>query len=467
MPYPRFLKSAAFVLGSAVLAGCMGTTSTQEVSRAAPGHVDLPAMKVFADRPAASGKRYSNRDVFEEFLDLTFSLESGHRIERFTRFEEPISVAFQAPPAAQTSQDLNALIRRLRSEAEIDIRRVADGSDANIVIEMLTRRELQRAAPNAACIVVPRVASWAEFRRNRFNRRTDWSSLAARDRAIIFIPADNSAQDIRDCLHEELAQALGPLNDLYRLPDSVFNDDNFHVVLTDYDMMILRAYYSPELRNGMAMHQVAEVLPRVLSRINPQGTTAPIRAAQETRRDWINAIEAALGTRTNASARVSAADRALRLAKSSGYIDHRLGFAYFARARVGAELNRTLAAEDFARAYALFRTHLGARDIHTAQAGLQMASIALSAGRALDAEKFAADAVYAGRSSQNARLLFSALLIQAEARDIQGDTAQAAAMRQEAMAWGRYSIDSASEMRQRMAVIAGLNPARRMAARDN
>jgi len=34
-----------------------------------------------------------------------------------------------------------------------------------------------------------------------------------------------SPQEVRDCLHEELAQALGPLNDLYRLPDSVFNDD--------------------------------------------------------------------------------------------------------------------------------------------------------------------------------------------------------------------------------------------------
>lgn len=46
----------------------------------------------------------------------------------------------------------------------------------------------------------------------------------------MFIPNDTSAQEIRDCLNEELAQALGPLNDLYRLSDSVFNDDNMHTV---------------------------------------------------------------------------------------------------------------------------------------------------------------------------------------------------------------------------------------------
>ena len=29
---------------------------------------------------------------------------------------------------------------------------------------------------------------------------------------VVFVPADASPQELRDCLHEELAQALGPLN---------------------------------------------------------------------------------------------------------------------------------------------------------------------------------------------------------------------------------------------------------------
>ena len=57
--------------------------------------------------------------------------------------------------------------------------------------------------------------------------------------------------------HEELAQALGPLNDLYRLSDSVFNDDNFQSVLTSFDMDILRMTYSPSLSSGMSREEVA------------------------------------------------------------------------------------------------------------------------------------------------------------------------------------------------------------------
>jgi hypothetical protein len=81
----------------------------------------------------------------------------------------------------------------------------------------------------------------------------------------VFMPADVAPQEVRDCLHEEVAQAIGPLNDLYRLPDSVFNDDNFHTVLTGFDMLILRATYAPELRSGMTRAEVAAALPGILA----------------------------------------------------------------------------------------------------------------------------------------------------------------------------------------------------------
>ena len=107
----------------------------------------------------------------------------------------------------------------------------------------------------------------------------------------IFLPNDASPQEARDCLHEELAQAIGPLNDLYRLPDSVFNDDNVHTVLTGFDMLILRAYYAPELRSGMTRAQVAAKLPAILSRYNPAGDNLSPVHASETPRAWINAIQ--------------------------------------------------------------------------------------------------------------------------------------------------------------------------------
>ena len=94
---------------------------------------------------------------------------------------------------------------------------------------------------------------------------------------------------------KRLAQALGPLNDLYRLPDSVFNDDNIHTILTGFDMLILRTAYSPELRSGMTREQVQDVLPGILSRSEPpRRCTLPAQEVSATPREWINAVQKSL-----------------------------------------------------------------------------------------------------------------------------------------------------------------------------
>ena len=102
----------------------------------------------------------------------------------------------------------------------------------------------------AACFVAPNVVDLEDFKASRKTAKTSWSAQTERRMVSLFIPSDASPQEIRDCLHEEFAQGLGPLNDLYRLPNSVFNDDNIHTILTDFDMMVLRATYAPELRSG-------------------------------------------------------------------------------------------------------------------------------------------------------------------------------------------------------------------------
>ena len=449
------IKNVVLSLTAVLLAACVSPQTT-EVSKRAVGAENWPAMKAFQPTAAPSAVYRSNKDIFEEFLDLTFNLESGHKIPRLTRFDGPITVAFAKKPKNVVSRDLDHLLTRLRNEAHVPISRVNNPSQANIIIETLPKKELQRAAPNAACIVVPRVRSWSEFRKNRFNRRTDWSSLEVRKTAMIVMPNDISAQDARDCLHEELAQALGPLNDLYRLPDSVYNDDNFHIVLTAYDMMILRAYYAPEIRNGMAQHEVAAVLPRVLTRINPAGNSIKPRNLQQTRRDWIKAIETALGAGVSQPKRIKMADRAVQIAKSAGYNDHRLGFSYFARARVNINTEPEQAAADFARSYAVFNREFGAYDVHTAQAALQMASLSISAGQLDTATKFIDQSIVAAKTSQNGRLMFSLLAMKAEILQLQGQTAQAAALRTEAVGYGRYGIVPEQEIADRLVTISNL-----------
>ncbi|MCP5074971.1 MAG: DUF2927 domain-containing protein [Rhodobacteraceae bacterium] len=444
-------------LSACILSACV-TPQNGGVNKRVVGSENWPAMRVFLPTTSPMSVQRSNNDIFNEFLDLTFNLESGHKIPRLTRFEGQISVAFAKAPKTVVSRELDNLIARLRIEAGMNIHRIGNANSANIIIETLPKRQLQRAAPNAACIVVPRVSSWVEFRKNRYNRVTDWSSLDRRDRAIIFMPSDVSAQDSRDCLHEELAQALGPLNDLYRLPDSVYNDDNFHIVLTSYDMLILRAYYAPELRNGMSQHEVAAVLPRLLTRINPVGNGIPPRLLKATRQDWEKEIETALGVQVSDQARIAAADRALKIAHQANYNDHRLGFTYFARARVSIRQNPELAAADFARAYAIFNQEFGPYDIHTAQAALQMASLSISADQIDTALNFIDDSLIAAKKAQNGRLLFSLLAMKAEIMEIRGHPEKAAQLRKDAVSWGRYGIVPEQEIADRLRTISKLRP---------
>lgn len=241
----------------------------------------LPQMKVFSDSAATRPQR-PNAEIARDFLELTFQMESGRRLERFSRFEGPITVSMTGPVPATAEADLARLLTRLRHEARIDIHETE--GPAAVSIEFVERRRMQALVPTAACFVVPRVTSFETYRRVRREAQVDWATLQEREQVAIFIPADTSPQEVRDCLHEELAQAIGPLNDLYRLSDSVFNDDNFHTVLTGFDMLILRATYAPELRSGMTRAEVAAVLPKLLARINPKGAAPRPRRPRIRRR---------------------------------------------------------------------------------------------------------------------------------------------------------------------------------------
>ena len=206
-----------------------------------------------------------------DFMDLAFEMENGRDLAVLSRFEDPIRVRLSGKVPPTAAADMTRLIARLNDEAGIDIAFAAAGQPANITVDFQAKSSLRKLAPTAACFVVPGVSSLAEFRRKRGGRDLDWGSITRRTRAAIFVPSDTSPQEIRDCLHEELAQAIGPLNDLYRLSDSVFNDDNFHTVLTGFDMAILRVYTAPELRSGMTRDAVAAALPGILARVGSEG----------------------------------------------------------------------------------------------------------------------------------------------------------------------------------------------------
>ncbi|WP_417673632.1 DUF2927 domain-containing protein [Pseudodonghicola sp.] len=447
---------AAFLgLGLITLSACSVVPLDDLPTRARVADSTLPPMKAFAAAHPEAPRR-SNPNIAADFLALHFELESGRKLDSFTRFETPVTVRVTGTPPASLSPDLRRLLSRLRREAGIDIHQVNRGA-ANITIEAVSREEIRSALPQAACFVVPNVSSFDEFRRDRRKPKTSWSALRDRTRMGIFVPSDSTPQELRDCLHEELAQALGPLNDLYRLPDSVFNDDNVHTVLTGFDMLILRATYAPELHSGMTEGQVAARLPAILSRLNPAGDRIAPTPVSLTPRGWIDAVQTALGPNVPLPARRGAAATATQIARQQGWSDQRLAFSYYLQGRI-------LQLTDPAAAQAQFRAAEAVLDrnpdtqLHKAQVVTQTAAYAIARGAPQQALAEIEPMLPLVQQSENAALLATLMMLKAEALETMGETKQAEAIRLDSLGWARYGFGSDWAVRTKISEIAALNP---------
>ncbi|MEM7709258.1 MAG: DUF2927 domain-containing protein [Pseudomonadota bacterium] len=447
------------ILASTVLAlASCAPTGQPAATRAAVAEAvaTLPAPRRFTGPPGLDSPIPANGQLARDFLALSFRLETGRDVPTFTRFEGPVTIAVEGDAPASLHGDLDELIDRLRREARIDVSRAAPGERGAITIAALPRSQLQRQVPGAACFVVPRVSGWRDYLANRFGDTTDWTTLTTRTRASVFLPSDVSAQEIRDCLHEEVAQALGPLNDLHRLAHSVFNDDNVHVVLTPFDMAILRATYDPALRSGMTEAQVAAALPAVLARTNPAGRRADGAAVAESDPDWTTAISDAITPGGSDNVRLRQAGRAVALARAAGWEDERLAFSLLAQGRAALASDGDLAIASFLDSAALY-DRLTGDGIHSAQVALQLGALAVSTGRPDAALAILDRAIPAAGDAQNAALLATLLLLRAEAASMQGARAEANRTRREGLAWGRYAWGDEVLVR-RAAEVAALGP---------
>jgi len=436
------------ILGAVALAACAPGPDVQRLDSGA-----VPPLRAYDPGPPRPlPPMRANIDMVEDFLELGFMMESGRPIAQFSRFEGPVRVVTEGQGGAVAERDLDRLLARLRTEAGIDIARAPGNTTApgenRIVVSFVAQREMRLAVPAAACFVVPNVDGWDDFIANRRSATIDWTRVVERRLVTLFVPVDSTPQEVRDCLHEELAQALGPLNDLYRLPDSVFNDDNFQTTLTGFDMLILRVWHAPDLRPGMSRGEVAARLPGLFNRLNPPGRRSSDGAAGETPRVWIAAVESALSGQGSATERRAAAARALALAQERGWRDGRLGLSLLLSARLAARDQGDGALRALLAAAELYRALPGG-EVHGAHIDLQLAVQALAVGQYPAVLELTGRALVLARRTENAALEASLAYLRAEALAGMGQGDAARQLQLDTDAAARYGFGSEAAARAR------------------
>lgn len=387
-----------------------------------------------------------------DFLDLSFALESGRNLSSFTRFEGPMTIAVTGRPSQILTAELNRLTERLQREARLNLTSTKDPTAASITVEGISMAELQRIVPQAACFVLPTRVTWADFRRDLRNPAYDWTRLSKRTAITVFIPIDTSRQEIRDCLHEEIAQGLGPLNDLFRLEDSVFNDDNMHSILTGFDMLMLRTTYHPSLRSGMSRSAVAAKVPSILSALNPRGNSIGTRAYRPSDQAWVDEISRAIGPGSNNSRR-SAAQRAMRHASAASWNDVRTAFSSYTVGRLSISQDSDAAMDAFLTAGDIYKQRKSTQ-IHAATVGFHVTAYALRAGQWDVVISLADRYAPIARKAENAALLADFLFAKTAA--LKALDRPYMATQSEAFSWGLFAFGTEKRAGQRAAEIGAL-----------
>ncbi|MEM8793291.1 MAG: DUF2927 domain-containing protein [Pseudomonadota bacterium] len=275
----------AALLALLLVAACGPVTGPGRDTPLSPA--SLPSVPKTGAAVPAGGTAYDNRSLARLFTALTHDLEWGASRPHLVRYEAPVNVAVSGPGSEHYTRFTDLYLAELRARAKIDIARAP--GPANLHIRFVEGRRFDATFPGISCLVAPGDLDWEAFRR-------DPDTLGGRGletgreqvQTTIFIPQTAPPFLVRSCLLEEIAQALGPANDLYELGNSIFNDDAAHLWPTRLDYLMLEVLYRPELRTGLSRQKTEAAAFRVLEAINPEGRDAPpIRfAAPRGLRGW-------------------------------------------------------------------------------------------------------------------------------------------------------------------------------------
>jgi hypothetical protein len=200
-----------------------------------------------------------------EYIDIGGELIAHSEPTTLYRWDVPVRIGVEfgdSIPARQRAHDLETvadLVPRLAQATRHTITQTQDSTEpTNFHVLILNEEERQAIGPRLNELI-PGIGA-TTIRAVENMPRTSYCAVIASD------PADDGARrtavavirgehpDLlrRLCLHEEITQGLGLVNDSPHARPSIFNDDEEFALLTKHDELLLRLLYDERLRPGMS-----------------------------------------------------------------------------------------------------------------------------------------------------------------------------------------------------------------------
>lgn len=216
--------------------------------------------------------------LYDEYVDDGGALRPQARISRLRRWEAPIrmAVAFGPTiPAAQITRDtasVAAFAGRLARLTGHPIRQSAP-DQANFHVLFLNEEDrlaleprLRQLAPGIADSSVRAVLNLPRSTYCLVIGFSDGDSPVY-TRAIVIIRGEHPDLMRLACIHEEIAQGLGLVNDSPEARPTIFNDNEEFGLLTVHDEMLLKILYDPRLLPGMTAAEAAPIARQIAAEL--------------------------------------------------------------------------------------------------------------------------------------------------------------------------------------------------------
>lgn len=234
---------------------------------------------------------FSSQELANNFVNIalydehstSFGMMVQHSTERsLKRWKSPVRIKVEfgaSVPLEKRSKDLaniNSYAKRLARLTGHPVSVVQNSANFHVLILNENERRaygprLQQLAPHMSDVTLRTIT---RMRRSISCLMYSENDTETRDNlvnAVVIIRGEHPDLTRNICIHEELAQGMGLINDSRQARPSIFNDDQEFALLTKHDELLLTMLYDRRLMPGMTVEQARPIVEKIAGQLHNGG----------------------------------------------------------------------------------------------------------------------------------------------------------------------------------------------------